>query len=401
MQQFYYEVVAKTGEKEEGFLKSYNRDTAIKELKNKGYYIAQIKRRWSLELISFFNNLKRVTYQELALFTSQFSTLVTAGLSLLDVLKILSENTLNQRLALAIKEVKYDIEEGGMLADALAEHRNVFPQLLISMIAIGEEGGILEEVLDQLSDFFIRQADLTKRLRSILIYPIIVMTISIGIMFFLSIFVIPTFAELFADYNVQLPLLTRVMLKLTHLVNNNLWCLLVGLVIFLIGTVGYVKSSQGREKVDRLLFKIPVIKTLILQIETIRFSRTSAALLAGGFSLLEVLDHVSKLITNRVIANKLIRIKREIRNGKNLSLALDEEGGFPKLLIKMVKVGEETGQLDIMLNKVADYYKERLEYSIESLVALLKPALTCLLAIIVGGIVISVMLPMFNMVNII
>ncbi|GAB6138839.1 type II secretion system F family protein [Halanaerobaculum tunisiense] len=397
--EFYYQAVSKAGEKREGKIKAEDKGQVVRKLKTRNYYIICIEAASKFSFSNWLPKLNRVSSQELALFSRQFATLLAAGLSLVATLSILAEEMTNQRLKEVLVKVEQEVQAGKSLAQVLAKHDAVFPPLMINLIAIGEEEGILEQVLEQLATYFEARTELIHKLRSTLVYPVFILLTSLAVIIFLVTFILPNFRNLFADYNLQLPWVTRYLLQAVEIIQQQ-WVWLLGAGGVLVsGLIIYFRSESGRWRFDYLLLSCPGLGRILLLVSLIHLTQVLGFMLQGGSDLLVGLRQLKGVITNQVVKEKITRVHTKVEQGQSFSQLLAREEIFPELLVQMVKVGEKTGRLDKMLLQVADYYQEKLEYDLEVLVSLVEPTTILLLSGVVLLIITSVMLPLFNLVN--
>lgn len=369
------------------------------KLREQGYYVTEIEKANEKKLNRNINIFNRVSIKDLTLYARQFATMVKAGLSLIRTLNILSDQMTNSKLKQATIEVRESIEEGATLSEALGEHPNVFPQIFVSMVEAGEASGELDTVLENLADHFERENDLKQKVSSAVIYPLIVLGVAVLLVCFLLIWVLPTFIKIFSDLNVKLPLITRSVLQVSKVFTNYWYLVLLGVVGLATGGYFYYRSNRGRRRIDWLLLKLPVIGDLIMKVSIVRFTKTLSILLGSGVSLLESLSIVSRSISNKIVANKISSARKHISEGESIIIPLSQNQFFPQMVLQMIKVGEETGELREMLQKAADFYDNEVEHKVEQVVSFIEPALIIGLGLVVGTIVISIMLPLFNLIQ--
>jgi type IV pilus assembly protein PilC len=327
--------------------------------------------------------------------------MINAGLSLVRALDILAEQTEDKLLKAAITEVKKDVEGGKSLSAALSKHRHIFSDLYISMVKAGEIGGMLDEVLDRLANFMEKDFQLKKKVQSAMTYPAMILVLAIGIVIFLVTYILPTFVNLFKEMEVNLPLLTQVLITVVEALKNPV--IVVGLIVLLIfGGIGlsvYYQTPVGRKQIDLIKLNIPVFGLLNKKVAVSRFARTLGTLLSSGVSLMASLEIVSQVSGNAVIASAIDSVRSRLREGENLSGPLSETGIFPPMVTQMIAVGEETGNLDTMLNKIADFYDTEVEYTLSSLTSLIEPIMIVGMGGIVGFIVLAVFMPLYQLIT--
>lgn len=344
-----------------------------------------------------FNPRKRIKQGPIGLFTRQLATMITAGLPLVQSLEALSVQIEDASLRAVAKHLKTKIEEGLRFADALREFPNCFDDLYVNLVIAGEEGGNLDLVLMRLTTQIEKTERLKKKVKSALIYPSSIMFVAIAVVTVLLVFVIPVFDEMFQSFGKALPAPTQIAINLSKLVKGSIHFVFGGMV-FLAFIVGrYYKTDAGRKQIDTLLLKIPVLGQLLKKASIARVTRTLATLLTSGVSILESLLIVAKTAGNRVVEDALHTARVEISEGRTISGPLRDSGVFPPMVIQMVQVGETTGALDSMLNKVADFYEDEVDTTITNLTSLLEPALMVFLGIVLGGLIVAMYLPIFQL----
>ncbi len=340
-----------------------------------------------------------VTSSQIAIFTKQFSVMLEAGLPLVQSLGILAEQAENAAMAKCLNEVREDVEAGSTLAEAMRKHPKVFDSLFVNMIAAGEAGGILDVILQRLSIFVEKLVKLKRSLVSASVYPGVVITVAIGIVVAIMVFVIPTFAELFKNMNATLPLPTRIVMGISDLMQAYILPILAFLVLLVIAAQRYYATYSGRLMMDGLTLKIPIFGEVIRKIIVARFSQTLGTLLSSGISILEALDITARTAGKLVIQNALLDARKAVQEGNTLVEPLKKSGLFPAMVVQMVGVGEQTGELDQMLQKMADFYEEQADAAIADFLTLIEPLMIVFLGGIIGGIVISMYLPIFSLIG--
>jgi len=342
-----------------------------------------------------------VPEKEVIVFTRQFATMIDAGLPLVQCLEILSTQSKDPILSKILKEVRADVEGGATYTDALRKHPKVFDELYLSMVSAGEIGGILDTILGRLSTHIEKIMRIKKKIKGALLYPGITLSVAIGVLTILLIWVIPTFAKMFTDFGGQLPWLTQQVMNVSSLVVNH-FLIILGLIVgSVIGIMKYAQTEKGRFQIDKLLLKAPVIGDLIQKAAVAKFTRTLGTLIGSGVPILEGLGIVAKTAGNKVIEQALNRSRQSISEGKPISEPLEQEKVFPSMVVQMIAVGETTGALDSMLSKIADFYDEEVDASVTGLTSLLEPALMVFLGITIGTVVIAMYLPIFKMASVI
>jgi type IV pilus assembly protein PilC len=342
---------------------------------------------------------KKVKTRDVVIVTRQFATMINAGLPLVQALQILAKQTTNPTIREAVEKVVYEVESGRTLADALKDHPKLFSQLYTNMVAAGEAGGILDTILLRLATFLEKSEALGRKVKGAMIYPAVVLTVAVGAIVILLLFVIPTFQTMFASFNQELPLPTRVVIGLSDFLQNY-W------IWLLIGGIGggflfkrWIATSSGRLAFDTLMLRMPLLGSLVRKSAVARFTRTLGTLLSSGVSILEGLEITARTAGNRVIHDAVMGSRASIAGGESIAEPLRLSGVFPPMVTQMINVGEETGDLDGMLTKIADFYDEEVDVAVESVLKALEPALIVILGTIVGGMIVAMYLPIFGMVS--
>ena len=342
---------------------------------------------------------KKVKTRDIVIITRQFATMINAGLPLVQALQILAKQTQNPSIRETVEKVVFEVESGRTLADALKDHPKLFSQLYVNMVAAGEAGGILDTILLRLATFLEKSEALARKVKGAMIYPAVVLTVAMGAIVILLLFVIPTFQTMFASFNQELPLPTRIVIGLSNFLQGYwLWLLIGGTGAgFLFRR--WIATSSGRLIFDRLMLHAPLLGSLVRKSAVARFTRTLGTLLSSGVSILEGLEITARTAGNRVIHDAVMGSRASIAGGESIAEPLRQSGVFPPMVTQMINVGEETGDLDGMLTKIADFYDEEVDVAVESLLKALEPALIVILGTIVGGMIVAMYLPIFGMVS--
>ena len=340
-----------------------------------------------------------VSTRDIVIFTRQFATMINAGLPLVQSLDILAEQTENQSLRKVIQEVLYDVESGHTLADAMSKHPKVFTSLFTNMVAAGEAGGILDTILLRLATFLEKNDALIRKIKGAMVYPGVIMSVAASAICILLIFVIPTFQNMFASAGIPLPLPTRVVIGMSVFL-QNFWYVVIGAVIAGIFALRAVAANpNGRLMLDKLLLNLPILGDLQRKAAVARFTRTLGTLVSSGVSILEGLEITAKTAGNRVIHDAVMGSRASIAGGETISGPLKESGVFPPMVVQMINVGEQTGGLDEMLTKIADFYDEEVDAAVEVLLKAMEPIMIVVLGVVVGGMIVAMYLPIFDMIN--
>ncbi len=339
--------------------------------------------------------------RDIVVFARQFATMIQSSLPLAPSLGVLAEQTGNRRLAAVVGQVRYDIEAGRTLAGALGEHPAVFNQLFVSMVAAGEAGGVLDTVLARLADSLEKTDKLVRKVRGALIYPAVVLVVAALALLVLLEFVIPTFQEMFAASDLPLPLPTRLVIGLSEQLRALWWLPALLAVGAWIGVRRARATPRGRLVLDRLALAVPIAGQVQLKMVMARFTRTLGTLVASGVAILEALEITAAGTGNRVVHDAVMNARTSIAAGHTIAEPLRESGVFPPMVVQMIHVGEQTGGLDEMLAKIADFHDDEVGRSVEALLAVFEPAVVTLLGIVVGGMIVSMYLPVFDMINVV
>jgi type IV pilus assembly protein PilC len=341
----------------------------------------------------------RVKTRDIVIFTRQFATMINAGLPLVQSLTILAAQTENKTLADTTKAVVHDVESGNTLADAFSKHPKAFTDLYVNMVAAGEAGGILDTILMRLATFLEKSDALIRKVKGAMIYPAVIFSVAIIAIAVLLIFVIPTFESMFASVNMELPLPTRVVIALSQLLIGYWWVGLLGVGLGVFGLKKYYATAPGRLQIDSLMLKAPILGDILRKSAVSRFTRTLGTLISSGVSILDGLEITAKTAGNQVVHNAVMESRQSIAGGETIAAPLEKSKVFPPMVISMIAVGEQTGGMDEMLTKIADFYDEEVDVAVSSLLSLMEPVMIVVLGVIVGGMVVAMYLPIFDMMN--
>jgi type IV pilus assembly protein PilC len=342
---------------------------------------------------------KKPPAKNLAVFTRQFSVMIDAGLPLVQCLDILGNQEENKHFAAAILQTRSDVEAGASLADAMRRHPRTFDHLFTNMIAAGEAGGILDTILKRLATYIEKAVKLTSQVKSAMVYPVAVLVIAFGVVAVILWKVIPTFAALFSGLGADLPLPTRIVIAMSENFVRFFPVLLMAAGGAAYAIRRYYATHGGRRVVDRMMLKLPVLGTILRKISVARFCRTLSTLISSGVPILDGLDITARTSGNAIVEDAVMSTRKSIEHGETVSAPLRETGVFPPMVTQMISVGEATGALDTMLSKIADFYEEEVDTAVASLLTLLEPIMIAVLGVIVGGIVIAMYLPIFDLIS--
>ncbi|MDR7463730.1 MAG: type II secretion system F family protein, partial [Armatimonadota bacterium] len=383
-----------------GTIEADNDAVVVDRLREMGFFITNLERAQERRDVGeLLQGMFGVGLKDLAIFSRQFSTMVNAGLSLVRVLSILEQQTSNKKLREVAAQVRLDVEAGRPLSEALARHPKVFSSLYVNMVKAGETGGVLDEVLNRIATFLEKEQALRQKVKAAMVYPALLTVAALGGLMFMTVVILPQFQNLFRELGGEgsLPLPTQIAMA-TSVVIRRFWYLVFGGIILLVwGLRRYLRTPQGRARYDRLKLRLPALGDLNRKIVVARFSRTLGTLIASGVPIMQSLEVVAKAIDNTVIGEAVDAVRASIREGQTIAIPLQFSGVFPPMVVQMAKVGEETGQLEQMLEKVADFYDVEVETTVQSLTSLLEPMLIIFMGVVVGAMVISLYLPIFSL----
>ncbi len=351
----------------------------------------------TLDLKQIQNSMVKVTVKDKAIFSRQFAALVNAGVALVRGLGVLADQCPNPKLKRALQEISSDVQQGTNLSDAMRKHPQCFDGLYVSMIQAGEVGGVLDDVLNRLSKLLEDVARLQNQIKSAMAYPITVGIIALLVFLGMTIFLLPIFAGIFEELDAELPMFTQIMLNISNILRTPIYSIALIIVVMVLAFAyrQYYKTRVGRETIDRFSLKMPLFGDLIQKSCTARFCRTFGALSRSGVPILTSLEIVRDTAGNQVIANAVDEARREVQSGGMISLALQREQVFPIMAIQMMSIGEETGEIDTMLMKVADFYEDEVEQAVKALTSIMEPIMIVFLGGMVGSILVAMYLPMF------
>ena len=398
--QFEYQARDAKGQLFKGTVLADNEDAAAVFVRNKGYFVTRLKEaKPKQDLRVMFQNMQTVTIKDIALLCRQFATMLEAGLPMLTCLNILAEQSENPRLKDIVQKIFKSVQEGMSLSASLRQYPDIFPDIMISMVEAGELGGVMDNIMNRLAVQFEKQYRLNEKVKAAMTYPIVVVVFAFLISGFILTFILPTFVAMFASMKVELPLITRIMLALSHFVSQYWWAIILAIALIGYVTILFFRQPVNREWLDGVKLHVPVFGILWRKIAIARFSRTLSTLIRGGVPIISALDVVKRSTGNLKMVNALTASQESIREGQDLSSRLGASKLFPTLVVQMVAVGEEAGELDKMLDKVADFYDDEVDDMVSRLSSLMEPVLIVFLGVIVGTVVISILLPMFEVMS--
>ena len=398
---FLWAGTTKKDEVKKGEIEAADELAARTLLRRQGFKSIDVRKKPKdlLEYLPFLTG--RVKEKDVVVFCRIFSTMINAGLPLIQCLDLLAQQEKNKAFAKIIRSVKENIEGGASLTDALKEYPKVFDELFVNLVAAGEAGGILDVVLGRLSNYLEKAMTLKRKVKSAMTYPIAVLVISVAVVALLLIKVIPVFQKMFEGMGGELPGPTAMIVAMSEFAQNYWWAIFAVIVVLVIAFNRFYKTEQGRWMMDSALLKAPIFGPVFKKVAVAKFSRTMATMMSSGVPILEGLNIVSKTSGNVVVEKALMKTRQSISEGQSIAEPLSETGIFPSMVVQMIAVGETTGALDSMLNKIADFYDDEVDTAVDAMTSLLEPAMMVFLGGIVGGMIIAMYLPIFKMASVV
>ncbi len=387
----------RSGEEVAGVLVADTKDAVVNMLRAKQIQVTSVTEKGKEFSLPKFGG--GVSQKEIAVFTRQFSVMIDAGLPLVQCLEILGQQQPNRAFQKVLFAVRADVEAGSSLADALHKHPKVFDNLYANMIAAGEAGGILDTILQRLSQYIEKAVKLTGQVRSAMVYPIAVIVIACGVVTIILWKVIPTFAVLFSGLGAELPMPTRITIAASNFLASYAIFIFIGIGTTIFALKSWHQTYKGRRVIDAIMLKLPVLGMLLKKIAVARFCRTLGTLTASGVPILDGLEITARTSGNSIVEDAIMHTRRAIEEGRTISEPLRDTDVFPTMVVQMIAVGEQTGALDAMLQKIADFYEDEVDEAVANLMALMEPVMIVFLGTIIGGIVISMYMPMFDLIN--
>jgi type IV pilus assembly protein PilC len=398
MPAFTYTARALNGDLKTATIEAPNRDEVIAQLRKQRLNVVKIDEKKDADKQKQ-KKAGKISMRDIVIFTRQFSTMINAGLPLVQALDILAKQSENKALKDVTLAVVFDVESGHTVADALRKHPKAFSDLYVNMVAAGEAGGILDTILMRLATFMEKNDALVRKVKGAMIYPGVIMSVAAIAIVVLLIFVIPTFEKMFASVGLALPLPTRVVIGMSKFLQGY-WYICIGAIwasFFLFKR--YYATNDGKLVIDRLMLKAPVLGDVLRKSSVSRFTRTLGTLIGSGVSILEGLEITAKTAGNRVISDAIMESRASIAGGETIAAPLQKSQVFPPMVISMIAVGEQTGGLDEMLSKIADFYDEEVDAAVSGLLSMMEPLMIVFLGVVVGGMVVAMYLPIFDMIN--
>jgi len=390
---FTWEGKNRKGEVKKGEMEAVNETAVNANLSKQGIISTSVKVKTS----ETKTTKVKVSTKDLVVFTRQFATMIDAGLPLVQCLDILSSQQENKGFKAVLTQVKGDVESGSTFADALKKHPKVFDNLYVNLVAAGEVGGILDTILNRLAAYIEKAMKLKSQVKGAMVYPISIISIAAVVIVGLLVFVIPIFASMFADFGQALPMPTQIVIAMSNFLQRWWWLIGVSAYGAFFGFKKYYATEGGKKVVDELVLKLPVFGDLLRKVAVAKFTRTLGTMITSGVPIMDGLEIVAKTAGNKTVETAIMKTRESISAGKTISEPLAQSGVFPSMVCQMISVGEATGALDNMLNKIADFYDDEVDSAVDAMTALMEPALMAFLGVAVGGLVIAMYLPIFKL----
>lgn len=388
------------GETTAGELVAENRSQLVQMLRKRRISVVNVREKPKGLSIPFIKK-KSVSTKEMAVFTRQFATMIDAGLPLVQCLETIAKQSENKYLKEVLIQVTQDVEAGSTLADAMSRHKKVFNNLYTNMVEAGEAGGALDDILERLAVHIEKADALRRKVKGAMTYPLVVLCVALGAAVFMLVFIIPTFARMFADFGAALPLPTRIVLGISYALRTFWWAIVTVIVGAIFGVRKLYSTPSGKRKIDALMLNSPIFGPLLRKTAVARFTRTLGTLITSGVPILTGLEITAETAGNEIVRSAVLATKAGIKEGDTIAKPLRTTGVFPPMVVQMVAVGEETGSLDEMLAKIADFYESEVDTAVDSLTSILEPLMIVLMGVLVGGMVVAMYLPMFKLVSVI
>lgn len=395
---FKYKAISASGDTIEGFYDGNDKADVVSMLKTNNYYPISVEKDLDKEKsIDLFR--KKVKKKDIAIFCRQFYTMLDAGLGIVDCIDILEKQTENKSMVKALEVIHEDVQKGQSLSDSMKRHYRVFPDLLVNMVEAGELSGNLDTIMERMSQHYEKENKLENKIKASMTYPIVLGIVSIGVVVFLLVAVMPTFIGMFDSSGENLPGPTKMILGFSNSLTSHWYIYTIFTFIILIASKGFQSTYGGKRILDGLKLKLPLFKETNIKIVTSRFTRTLSILTSSGIPLLDGIEMLAKLVGNTVVEDKLGFVAKNVQKGVPLSRATREIGVFPPMVDSMIKIGEESGAIDEILFKTADFYDDEVETALNKMTSMLEPLMIVVMAVVIGFIVIAMALPMFDVIN--
>ena len=398
MPKYNWEAKSKAGSVQKGVMEASSTamvETQLKRYGFSGISIKEEKQRKGFQIPGFGG--KKVDTKDLVIFTRQFATMIDSGLPLVQCLDILASQQENKSFKDILYKVKENVEGGSTFADALAKHPKAFDELFVNLVAAGEVGGILDTILNRLAAYMEKAMKLKKKVKGAMVYPITIMAIAVIVVGVILVFVIPTFAKMFADFGGELPVPTKIVIAMSNFITRYILLIIGAFVGINIAIKKYYATANGRKIIDRLALRTPIVGPLIRKVSVAKFTRTLGTMISSGVPIMDGLEIVAKTSGNKIIEEAIYRVRQAISEGKTMAEPLAASGVFPPMVVQMISVGEATGAMDAMLNKIADFYDDEVDDAVGALTSMMEPLLMVFLGTTVGGLVVAMYLPIFKL----
>lgn len=399
METFSYTAVGADGKEKKGSIVAETREDAARSLKDQGLLPMSIGKQSALDKdINFsFGKKKGVKVRDLSVFCRQFSSIIKAGVNVINALSMMSEQTENKKLKAAIKNVQSNVEKGETLSSAMRSEGDIFPSLLVSMVAAGEASGSLETAIERMAIQFEKDAKISGMVKKAMIYPIILIVVMIGVVIAMMMFVIPNFMDMFEGLDAEMPFMTVMVINMSNFILDKWWLLILIVVGIVFAYKSYYKTDAGRHVIDRIKIKIPVFGVLTVKTACARFSRIMSTLLSAGMPMISAIEIAAGTMDNVLFRDALQKVRSGVALGMGFSQQIGVTRLFPAMLVHMVGIGEETGNIEDMLTNVANYYDEEVELATQSVTALMEPMIIIVMAVVVGALVLAIYQPMITL----
>jgi type IV pilus assembly protein PilC len=398
MPKFSWEGKSRSGSVQKGVMEASSAALVEAQLKRYGLAGITVKeegKKFELKLPGFGGG--KIETKDLVVFTRQFATMIDSGLPLVQCLDILASQQENKNFRTILYKVKEDVESGSTFADALGKHPQAFDQLFVNLIAAGEVGGILDTILSRLAAYIEKAMKLKKQVKGAMVYPATIMSIAVVVVGVILVFVIPTFAKMFADFGGELPAPTRFVIALSNFMKKYIIVMIGAFFVIRFAIAKYYATAKGRKLIDALALKVPIVGPLIRKVSVAKFTRTLGTMISSGVPIMDGLEIVAKTAGNKIVEEAIYKVRQAISEGKTMAEPLAASGVFPPMVVQMISVGEATGAMDTMLNKIADFYDDEVDDAVGALTAMMEPLLMVFLGTAVGGLVVAMYLPIFKL----
>jgi len=400
MAKFDWEARSKAGSTQKGVMEANSAAQVETQLKRYGFAGITVKEQgkgFSMELKIPGMGAKKIDTKDLVVFTRQFATMIDSGLPLVQCLDILSGQQENKTFKEILVKVKESVESGSTFADALSRHPKAFDQLYVNLVAAGEVGGILDTILARLAAYIEKAMKLKKQVKGAMVYPITIMSIAVVVVGVILVFVIPTFAKMFADFGGELPAPTRIVIALSNFLTKYIIVIIAGFIALKWAIGKYYATPNGKKTIDRMALRAPIAGPLIRKVSVAKFTRTLGTMISSGVPIMDGLEIVAKTAGNKIVEEAIYKVRQSISEGKTIAEPLAESGVFPAMVVQMIAVGEATGAMDTMLNKIADFYDDEVDDAVSAMTSMMEPLLMVFLGTTVGGLVVAMYLPIFKL----